>query len=161
MDFWPRDVAETTQRKNRSEISGEALVPIVSHSKTTYEVMLEKADLTLLRSSISRASGTPQKDVYKTPGESPTLAFQIETGGMPSLHVVGSPEQPLVHKPRPVSAWTGKPSDFELGKWHTVVIEAKTNPCGHRGKYAPCTSSMASGVKLTALRIRTPARLAM
>src|ERR1700744_4076663 len=87
-DFWPHDVAETTQRKNRSEISGESLVPIVSHSKITYEVMLEKADLTLPRQFHILGQRHATKDPDETPGESPTLAFQIETGGIPSLRVV-------------------------------------------------------------------------
>lgn len=134
-DHWPHDVLESSHPKNRSEISGDALVPIVGRSRISYDVMLEKAGLSSPRQFHILGQRHATKDADDAPGESPTIALQIETGGVPSLRVVGSAEQPLVHKPSTVEGWVGTPADFELGKWHTVVIEANTNPSTTEGAY--------------------------
>lgn len=134
-DHWQHDIEESAPNKNRTEIAGGILCPIASHTRISYEVKLEQADLSAPNSShiLGQRHGTKDKDdVGKEP---PVIAFTIVSGGIPMLYVNGSAEQPLVHVHRSIAAWTGTAADFAINQWHTVVIEANTDPTATDGAY--------------------------
>lgn len=128
-DHWPHDVAEGADKKSRTEISG-LRAPQEGRSVLQYEVMVEEADFSApgVEHILGQRHAKGDKDDVK--GESPDIALRILPGGIPSLSVTGSQEQPLVHKPKNITVWKGTAGDFALKKWHKVRIDSQPGTDG-------------------------------
>lgn len=126
-DRWPHDVADGAVKKNRTEISG-LQAPLSGRSTLQYEVMVEQADFSAQGVEHILGQRHAKGDADDVKGESPDIALRILPGGIPSLSTTGSAEQPLVHKPKNKTVWTGTAADFALKKWHTIRIDAMQSP---------------------------------